>query len=106
MKSRAMDYDDLNARAGRHEWGYVEPTEAAWEILEETVEPFREDMKRHLDLGLEADTHDRAYREQEEMTSRTGSQGVGVPCFQPSPRHARCGFAPRLSMVEQQKAEN
>ena len=52
---RALDYDDLNARAGRHEWGYIEPTEAAWEILEETVEPFREDMKRHLELGLEAE---------------------------------------------------
>jgi hypothetical protein len=52
---RALDYDDLNARAGRHEWGYVEPTEAAWEILEETVEPFREDMKRHLELGLEGE---------------------------------------------------
>jgi len=52
---RALDYDDLNARAGRHEWGYVEPTEAAWEILEETLEPFCEDMKRHLELGLEAE---------------------------------------------------
>jgi hypothetical protein len=52
---RALDYDDLNARAGGHEWGYVEPTEAAWEILEETVEPFRKDMKRHLELGLEAE---------------------------------------------------
>lgn len=52
---RALDYDDLNSRAGRHEWGYVEPTEAAWEILEETVEPFCEDMKRHQELGLEAE---------------------------------------------------
>ena len=52
---RALDYDDLNARAGRHEWGYVEPTEAAWEILEEAMEPFREDIKRHLELGLEAE---------------------------------------------------
>ena|SRR2546423_8738072 len=24
---RALDYDDLNARAGSHEWGYVEPSE-------------------------------------------------------------------------------
>jgi hypothetical protein len=48
-------YEVLNARAGSHEWGYVEPAEAAWEILEETVEPFREDMKRHLELGLEAE---------------------------------------------------
>jgi hypothetical protein len=52
---RALDYEDLNARAGSHEWGYVDPSEAAWEILEETVEPFREDMKRHLELGLEAE---------------------------------------------------
>jgi len=52
---RAQDYEALNARAGRHEWGYVEPWEAAWEILEETVEPFREDMKRHLELGLEGE---------------------------------------------------
>ncbi|PYX58234.1 MAG: hypothetical protein DMG76_09590 [Acidobacteria bacterium] len=52
---RALDYDDLNARAGSHEWGYVEPTEAAWEILEETVEPVLDDMKRHIELGLEAE---------------------------------------------------
>jgi hypothetical protein len=52
---RALDYDALNARAGRHEWGYVEPAQAAEEILEETVEPFLEDMKRHLELGLEAE---------------------------------------------------
>jgi hypothetical protein len=52
---RALDYEDLNARAGSHEWGYVEPSEAAVEILEETLEPFIEDMKRLLDLGLEAE---------------------------------------------------
>jgi hypothetical protein len=52
---RALDYEDLNARAGRHEWGYVEPSEAAEEILEETLEPFVEDLKRHLELGLEAE---------------------------------------------------
>lgn len=52
---RALDYEVLNARAGSHEWGYVEPSEAAVEILEETLEPFVGDMKRHLDLGLEAE---------------------------------------------------
>lgn len=35
-----FDYDDLNSRAGGHSWGYVEPTEAAWELLEEALEPF------------------------------------------------------------------
>ncbi len=52
---RAFDLDDLNGRAGRHEWGYVEPTEAAWEILEEAVEPFVSDMKRQIELGLESE---------------------------------------------------
>jgi hypothetical protein len=52
---RALDYEDLNARAGGHKWGYVEPSEAAWEILEETVEPVLDDMKRHIELGLEAE---------------------------------------------------
>lgn len=52
---RALDYEDLNARAGNHQWGYVEPSEAAWEILEETVEPFLDDMKRYLKLGLKAE---------------------------------------------------
>lgn len=52
---RALDYDDLNARAGSHEWGYVEPSEAAWEILEETAQPFLDDLKRHLELRLEAE---------------------------------------------------
>ena len=50
-----LDYDDLNARAGSDEWGYVEPSEAAEEILAETVKPFLEDMQRRLELGLEAD---------------------------------------------------
>lgn len=47
------DYDDLNGRAGNHSWGYVEPSEAASELLEEAVEPFISDMKRYLDMGLE-----------------------------------------------------
>ena len=48
-----FDYDDLNSRAGGHSWGYVEPTEAAWELLEEALEPFVTEMTRYLELGLE-----------------------------------------------------
>lgn len=47
-----LDYDDLNTRAGRHSWGYVEPSEAAWELLEEALEPFLAEMKRHIELGF------------------------------------------------------
>lgn len=51
----ALDFDDLNARAGHHEQGYAEPGEAAWEILEEAVEPFTADIQRRIELRLEAD---------------------------------------------------
>lgn len=50
----ACDLDDLNSRARPHRRGYVDPSEAAWEILEEAVEPFVSDIKRQLELGLEA----------------------------------------------------
>ena len=49
-----LDLDALNSRAGRHSWGYVEPTEAAWELLAEAVDPFLDEMKRHVELGFEA----------------------------------------------------
>jgi hypothetical protein len=51
----SLDLENLDGRAGRHEWGYVEPAETAWEILEEAVEPFVEDIRRRIELGLEAD---------------------------------------------------
>ena len=49
-----LDMDDLNGRAGAHSWGYVEPSEAAQELLEEAVAVHFDDMKRRLNLGLEA----------------------------------------------------
>lgn len=44
---------ELSGRAGRQAYGYVEPSEAAWEILEEVVEVFHEDIVRLAGLGLE-----------------------------------------------------
>lgn len=52
---RALDLDVLHGRAGRHAWGYVEPTDAAWEILEEAVKPFVANMKRRAEMGLDAE---------------------------------------------------
>jgi hypothetical protein len=48
-----FDYDDLNGRAGRRSCGYVEPSEAAGELLQEALDPFIDDMKRYLEAGLE-----------------------------------------------------
>jgi len=52
---QVLGYDKLNGRAGRHEWGYVEPGDAASEILSETAAPFLDDLKRRVDLGLEVE---------------------------------------------------
>ena len=49
---RSLDLDDLGSRAGRHRGGYTSPTEAAWELLQEAVDPFLSDMKRQMELGL------------------------------------------------------
>ncbi len=49
----SVSLEDLNSRAGRHEWGYTEPTEAAWELLQEAVDPYLDDMQRYIDLKLE-----------------------------------------------------
>jgi hypothetical protein len=46
-----LDLDDLNSRAGRHRHGYVEPSQAAWDLVEEAVMPFIEDMKRRTEAG-------------------------------------------------------
>jgi len=80
---RALDYEDLNARAGSHKWGYVEPSEAAWEILEETVEPVLDDMKRHIELGLEAEALEIC-------------KGMGLGLYRPSEREGGdvLGWAP------------
>jgi len=41
------------AHAGRTRYGYVEPTEAAWWLLEQALEPWLEDVARRARLGLE-----------------------------------------------------
>ena len=45
----------MTGRAGAHSWGYVEPGEAAGELLEESVDDLVEDMKRKAELGLVSD---------------------------------------------------
>ncbi len=48
----SLDLDSLHGRSGSQPWGYVEPSEAAWELLEEPVEKVIADMKRYMQLGL------------------------------------------------------
>jgi hypothetical protein len=55
---RSLDLDDLGGCAGRHRGGYTSPTDAAWELLHEAVEPFLSDMKRQMELGLEVEARE------------------------------------------------
>lgn len=48
---RSLDLDDLDSRAGRHRDGYVEPSQAAVDLIEEAVMPFIEDMTRRAEAG-------------------------------------------------------
>jgi hypothetical protein len=52
LEITSIDLEALNGRAGCHSWGYVEPGEAATELLEEAIEDRVEEMKRSLELGL------------------------------------------------------
>ena len=44
--------EDLANRAGPRRHGYVEPTEAAWQLLQEVLEPWIDDLSRRAQLGL------------------------------------------------------
>ena len=46
------ELDELNSRAGRTRWGYVDPADAAWELMNEAVEPFLDELRRCIKLGM------------------------------------------------------
>lgn len=49
----SLGFEDLAARAGRIPGrGYVDEAEAAWELLEEAIEPFLADLRRRAALGF------------------------------------------------------
>ena len=49
---RSLGIEELYAGAGKHAWGYVEPAEAAWQVVEEKIQPFLEEIRRRATLGL------------------------------------------------------
>ena len=48
---RELDTEEVGNRSGRYRGGYTEPTDAAWEILEEAIEPFLADLRKLVELG-------------------------------------------------------
>jgi hypothetical protein len=55
---RGLDIDDLAERAGMHRGQYIEPWTAAGELIDETVGPHLEDVRRLAGLGRVADAHE------------------------------------------------
>lgn len=48
----SVHMDLVMERAGRDSFGgYTSPDEAAWELLDEAIQPFMEDMSRRIQLG-------------------------------------------------------
>jgi hypothetical protein len=48
----SVGIEELDSRAGKQSCGYVEPVEAAWELLEESIEHVQLDMKRRVEAGM------------------------------------------------------
>ena len=47
----SLELDELNGRAGSTRDGYIDPTEAAWDICNEAIEDIVQDMYRRADIG-------------------------------------------------------
>ena len=45
----SLGVDELSGRAGKHSWGYIEPGQAAQDLLEEAVAESIADMNRRMD---------------------------------------------------------
>ncbi len=48
----SVDIDEIDDRSGNHSYGYVGPSAASDELLEEAIEGFTSDMRRQLQLGM------------------------------------------------------
>jgi hypothetical protein len=49
-----LDLDDMSSRSGRTRHGYIEPYDAAWEMFEEALHPFIDEMKKNQQRMLPA----------------------------------------------------
>jgi len=49
-----LGVDGLSGRAGRARYGYAGPSDAAWELFEEALDPFIDEMKRSQKRALPA----------------------------------------------------
>ncbi len=51
-KLNQLEVEELWYRSGKTRYGYVEPSEEAWVMFEEVIEPFVGEMKKYQKLGM------------------------------------------------------
>ena len=51
-KLNQLQVEELWNRSGKTRYGYVEPSEEAWVMFEEVIEPFVDEMKKYQKLGM------------------------------------------------------
>mgnify|MGYP001568174409 FL=1 len=47
-----LQVEDVWARAGANQDGYVEPGDVAWEMFEAVLSPFRDDVEKYRKLSM------------------------------------------------------
>jgi hypothetical protein len=52
MELELLQVEDVWARAGANREGYVDPGDAAWEMFEEALRPFRDDVEKYKKLSM------------------------------------------------------
>ncbi|MDI6738112.1 MAG: hypothetical protein QME12_06385 [Nanoarchaeota archaeon] len=50
-------FEDVYDSSGRTRYGYVEPCERAWEVFEETLEPYMVELKKLKRLKIQSDEY-------------------------------------------------
>ena len=53
----SLEVEEVWDRAGRTRYGYVEPHQAAEQMIEETIAPFLEELKKYQALGMNAEAN-------------------------------------------------
>jgi hypothetical protein len=52
MELESLDVENLWDRSGSNRYGYVEPSEAAWEMFEEALQPFLDEVGKYRRLSM------------------------------------------------------
>jgi hypothetical protein len=82
----ALEVEEVWDRAGETRYGYVEPGEAADQMIEEVLEPFLEELGKYRKLGMNTETNRMCmglllglYRFDHESTSEFKDWAPGTP---------------------------